>query len=125
MENIGYVVMYSLIGGLASLIGGVVLSSGKRRADKLITYGAPFAGGGLLAAAFTDVLPEAMHGEGAEQVLRWTMIGILLFFILERFVRWQHARSVREKRLDATIPLIVIGDTVHNFIDGIAIAQPF
>jgi zinc and cadmium transporter len=125
MENIGYVVFYSLVGGLVSLIGGIALLSNKRLASKLISYGAPFAGGALLAAAFTDVLPEAMHGETPEQALRWTMIGIILFFLLERFVHWQHARSTNEKRLDATVPLIVIGDTIHNFIDGIAIAAAF
>ncbi|MEO5498925.1 MAG: ZIP family metal transporter, partial [Candidatus Saccharimonadales bacterium] len=55
-----------------------------------------------------------------------TLVGIVVFFLLERFLRWfHHHHSHDANNTDATIPLIVIGDTVHNFIDGVAIAAAF
>jgi zinc and cadmium transporter len=126
METIFIVIFFSLIGGVFSLIGGFLLLANKRKAEKLLKYVTPFAAGALLAAAFTDVLPEAAHEGNIEQALRWTLVGILVFFLLERFVRWfhhHHSHGAEEK--DATVPLIIIGDTIHNFIDGIAIAAAF
>ena len=50
----------------------------------------------------------------------------MLFYFLERFLRWfHHHHNDEEKHTDPAVPLIVIGDTVHNFIDGIAIAAGF
>lgn len=91
---------------------------------------AAFAAGVLLASAFFDLLPEAAH-EGEElgiNVFFWALMGILLFFAIERFVHWFHHHEEyheHEKEAQATIPLIIIGDTVHNFVDGIVIAATF
>lgn len=127
MSNIVQVVFFSLIGGVISLIGGVLLLANKKRANKLTEYATPFAAGALLAAAFVDLLREAIHEGNPETALNFTLIGILTFFLLERFLRWFHHHHEEEdgKKGNPEIPLIVIGDTVHNFIDGIAIAAGF
>src|SRR5690606_4025936 len=59
--------------------------------------------------------------------LKATLGGILIFFLLERFLRWFHHHHDEEDEAheDANASLIVIGDTLHNFIDGIAIAAGF
>lgn len=102
--------------------------SNKSKANLLARYATPFAAGALLAAAFTDLLPEASHEGNIETALKWVMIGILIFFVLERFLHWFHHHHDHEgnsKKMDPTVSLVVIGDTVHNFIDGIAIAAAF
>jgi len=129
MSSLFEVVFYSLIGGLVSLIGGLMLLSSKKRADRLTKYATPFAAGALLAAAFTDLLPEALSS--GDRALTYAMYGILGFFILERFLRWFHHHHEHEDdpqakhAHDPTTSLVVIGDLLHNFIDGIAIAAGF
>lgn len=127
MSNLALVIIFSLIGGIISLIGGLLLLSKKSIAKKVATYATPFAAGALLAAAFIDLLPEAAHQGDIDRALYATLGGILLFFLLERFLRWFHHHNEHEKseKTDPKIPLIIIGDTVHNFIDGIAIAAGF
>lgn len=126
MNELGIVIFFSLVGGVFSLIGGFLLLANKRKAQTLLKYVTPFAAGALLAAAFTDVLPDAAHEGDIEAALQWTLMGILVFFLLERLLRWfHHTHSDHRTHAEATVPLIVIGDTVHNFVDGIAIAAAF
>jgi zinc and cadmium transporter len=126
MPDILLVLIFSLIGGLFSLIGGLLLFVRQSITEKLLHYLTPFAAGALLAAAFSDILVEAAHEGSIDVALRWTMIGIVLFFLVERFLRWfHHHHGDTDEKTDATIPLIVAGDTVHNFLDGIAIAAAF
>lgn len=126
MNDILIVLFFSVIGGVFSLIGGFLLIAGKKHPKKVAAYATPFAAGALLAAAFIDLLPETSHLGSAETGLLFALIGILLFFFLERFLRWFHHHHEEDNNhKDPRIPLIVVGDTIHNFIDGIAIAAGF
>jgi len=113
-----------------SLIGGIILLSKEKFALKISHFLASFAAGVLLGTAFFDLLPEAMHeGKGLEgNIFFFTLLGIVLFFLIERFIHWFHHHEEpheHEKETKSTVPLIIIGDTVHNFIDGIIIAATF
>jgi len=127
MATITQVIFFSLIGGVVSLTGGVLLLANKKRARTLVKYATPFAAGALLAAAFVDLLGEASHVGDAEKALVGALLGIVGFFILERFLHWfhHHHEDENNSKTDANTSLIIIGDTVHNFIDGIAIAAAF
>jgi zinc and cadmium transporter len=118
-------VICSLVGGLFSIIGGVALALTKRHV-KYAGYATALAAGALLAAAFMDLLPEAAEEGEPHQVMFYTMIGLVFFFLLEGVIHWFHEHNSREDASTKPInSMIVIGDTIHNFIDGTAIAAGF
>lgn len=121
------VIFFSLIGGIFSLIGGIALLSRQKIADSLTKYATPFAAGALIAAVFLDLLPEGIAESTANSVLTWAMIGILIFFFLDRFLTWfhHHHHEPTEAENQASKSLIIFGDTVHNALDGVAIAAAF
>lgn len=122
---------WSLVGSVVSLIGGLLLLKNKQVRTVAVRYGVPFGAGALLAAAFLGLLPEAVEGGGAHSAVAWALGGFLTFFLLERLLGWFHhhedhhhdnvhgAKDARHRKL------IVVGDTIHNAIDGAALGAAF
>lgn len=124
MATIWHVLLFSSIGGVFSLIGGLLLLSRKSSALTLAKYATPFAAGALLAAAFFDLLPEALHDIDPEAASAWVLGGIIAFFLLEHFLHWFHHHHEHDETATPA-PLVVIGDSVHNLLDGVAIGAAF
>lgn len=129
MSTFTYVIVFSILGGIFSLIGGALLLRSKRSAKALALYATPFAGGALLAAVFLDLLKEGSEHGGADNVLLATLIGMVVFFLAEGFLRWFHHHHQddegAESHHDSSVWLVVVGDTLHNALDGVAIAASF
>ena len=86
-----------------------------------------FAAGVLLATAFLDLFPESMHHleeVGGGDVFIPALVGIVCFFLLERTLLWFHHHH-GSHGIKPTVWMITLGDGVHNFIDGVAIAATF
>jgi zinc and cadmium transporter len=124
MDLLWYIIIFSLIGGLLSLSLAGSLLINKKVAQKFATLGMPFAAGALLAAVFLDLLPEGAEMGDAETLFISALAGIILFFLAERFIRWFHHHHQHESK-DPAVPLLIIGDTIHNALDGVAIAAAF
>lgn len=124
MANYWHVLFFSLIGGVVSLIGGLLLLSRKSSAQALAKYATPFAAGALLAAAFFDLLPESLTELEVETASAWVLGGIIAFFLLEHFLHWFHHHHEHGGETTPA-PLVVIGDSIHNLLDGVAIGAAF
>lgn len=126
MDTLTYVIIFSLLGGVVSLIGGLLLLRSQKTAKALARYATPFAGGALLAAVFLDLLKEGAEIGSAETVLAAALAGMIIFFLAEGFLRWFHHHHVHaDAKHDPKTWLIIVGDTMHNALDGVAIAASF
>ncbi|MCB1949119.1 MAG: ZIP family metal transporter [Burkholderiales bacterium] len=151
MSTLSWIIAASFTGGVLSLLLAAMLTLNTRTAwvSKLVS----FAIGALLGAAFLNILPEAFElSENPAHVTILVLFGILLFFILEKLVLWRHCHledceahspSSGTEQTAATVVvavsnyhghehdhgrsgmMIMIGDTFHNFVDGILIAAAF
>lgn len=133
MDLLTLIIFYTLLGSVFSLVGGILLLVNRINTIKISHLLSSFAAGTLLGTAFFDLLPEALEESGEMNIFLWALIGILSFFILERLIHWfhhhegfeAHEKTHKHTVGKPTVPLIIFGDSVHNFIDGVTIAATF
>ena len=140
MSVLSWILGMSFIGGALSVIAaaGFAFTARASWVPLLISY----AIGALLGASFLEVLPHAFEAAGSPEIAaRNVLAGILVFFVLEKLVLWRHCHEEHCEGHEPQIGhshghshgadggrsgmLIIIGDTFHNFVDGVLIAAAF
>lgn len=116
----GSVVLVSIV----SLIGAVTLLLTAARVRFLLYVLVALSAGGMMGGAFFHILPEALEKIPALNVFITLLIGFSLFFLLERLILWRHCHDGVCEVHPFTY-LNLIGDGVHNFIDGFVIAVAY
>lgn len=125
METLIPVLGLATIGSLAGLSGGVILLTKKNWGKFLSVHSIPFAAGVMLAVSLLDVLPEAVEEAGPEKVFPIVLAVMVAAFFFEQFFLHLHHHEEHKRTLKNSLPLVVAGDTIHNFIDGLAIAAAY
>jgi zinc and cadmium transporter len=125
------VVFYTLLSvtlvSIISLIGVVSLSVKADKLKKILIYFISFSAGALFADAFLHLIPEIVE-EGLFNVSVgfFILAGIILFFIIEKMIHWQHCHMpITENHVHSFAYMNLIGDGLHNFIDGLIIAASY
>src|SRR3989338_7262088 len=125
-------IFYGLIGSIFALVGGFVVLWRAEQVKKIMTSLLAFAAAALLGVGFLDLLPEAVEAvEEPHFIFIAFLIGVSAFFILERalmrYAGHKHAneQGEHEDHTETLPALIIAGDTLHNFLDGIAIAVAY
>ncbi len=113
----------SLLGGLGGLFvaSSVLLFKDSFRA-RLVPWLVSYAVGALLGVSMLDLLPETLTHLPAPRVFATLLGGILLFFVLEKLVLWRHCHIHDCEVHDGSVFPVLVGDTIHNFVDGAVIA---
>ncbi|MBI4686829.1 MAG: ZIP family metal transporter [Nitrospirae bacterium] len=120
---LGYIVIASVLVSLMSLIGILFIGMRGNTIDRFLEHFVSFAVGGLLGGAFFHLLPEAMESKNPS-IFTYVLLGIILFFLIEKVLHWRHCHKGHCDAHTFTY-LNIIGDGVHNFIDGMIIAASF
>lgn len=119
------IIIATVLVSLVSLAGIILLSLKKETLEAITFIILSFAVGSLFAAAFFDLLPEAIELAEPGTVFAVALSGIIVFFILERLIHWHHEHHDHMKHEKPVATLVLLGDALHNFFDGIAIAASF
>lgn len=124
--NLVLIVVFTLLGSVCSVGLASLLLVLKRKWLRFVTGSLiPYAIGTLLGAAFLGMIPHAILQLASTSVFLTVLFGILLFYVLEKLALWRHCHEQPCDVHTRAGTMILIGDSLHNFVDGVAIAVAF
>ncbi|MCA9369997.1 MAG: ZIP family metal transporter [Pseudomonadales bacterium] len=120
--------LYLLLASVIALGGGLLFLYVRKLSTVLERWGVPFAAGTMIITALVGLLPEANHLLGASSFAVFAVAFVCTFVfeqLLTQLHHHDHSEHSQGSTLQSSVPMVLIGDTIHNLIDGVAIATAY
>jgi zinc and cadmium transporter len=120
-----FIILSTVAVSLVSFVGIAMFGLRKEIHDRILLALVGLAAGGLMGSAFLHLLPEALAFSAQEDIFLITLLSFIGFFLVERILHWHHCHQGHHHETHTFGTMSIIGNTIHNFIDGLVIAASF
>jgi zinc and cadmium transporter len=124
MNTLTWIMISTFFISLISFIGVLTLALKKKFLDKILLFLVSLSAGALMGGAFLHLLPESVELREGLDVFVFVLVGFVLFFFIEKVLHWRHCHK-GECEVHSFTYMNLIGDSIHNFIDGLIMATSF
>jgi zinc and cadmium transporter len=124
MIQLTYIIVATIAIALIAFVGVFALAMKERLLNKILIMLVSLSAGALMGGAFIHLLPEAVKKAEGGDILIFVLVGFILFFIVEKVLHWRHCHN-KKCEVHTFHYMNLIGDSIHNFIDGLIIAASF
>ena len=125
MSILFYIILMTGINGLVALAGAFSLFISKKSLNKILLFLVSISIGALIGGAIFHLIPEAIKELYLIKTFLIGFLGIIIFYSVESYLHWHHCHKNGECSEHPYTHLILYGDAIHNFIDGLIIASSF
>jgi len=126
MSTLAWIISSSLVMGAIGLVGSVALLLNEETLKKILLPLVSLAAGSLIGGAFFHLIPARLASFDSDFIIFvWVVAGFSTFFALEQLLHWHHCQRAPADCKKPLTYLILIGDSLHNFLGGLAVASVF